>query len=97
MPYQCDANDGQAAVMLITDLNDGTTTALCGPHIPSWVAETYAQLSAAGVYDEPAPSEQSTEIPADDAAAGDGEPQDGSMAASDDAGEVTASDDTPPF
>lgn len=97
MPYQCDASDGQAAVMLITDLTDGSVQALCGPHIPSWVAELYGSFSAAGVYDEPAGDKQPAETSGAGAAPDDGESQDGGDSPGVGAVSEAVPTDTPPY
>lgn len=97
MPYTCDAGDGQNAVMLITDLTDGSVQALCGPHIPSWVAELYGSFSAAGVYDEPTAPNDTPDADTDTSGE-DGAGESATVdAAPDGTAAVAVSEDAPPF
>lgn len=51
MSYVCDSDDGNAAAMLVTNLDTGDVLGLCGQCFPLWVEATHAALSA----DEDAP------------------------------------------
>lgn len=56
MAYPCDSEDGNAAVMLITNLDNGDTFACCGRCFPVWVASAAQQFAAArDVVDVPLP------------------------------------------
>jgi hypothetical protein len=58
MAYPCDAEDGNAAVMLITNLENGDTFAACGQCFPVWVAAAAEQFtSTRGEPDGPAPDD----------------------------------------
>lgn len=46
MSYVCDSDDGNAAAMLVTNLDTGDVLGLCGQCFPLWVEATHAALSA---------------------------------------------------
>lgn len=52
MPYSCDSEDGNAASVLITNLDQGEVLALCGACFPSWVTAT-AQAIAETADEDP--------------------------------------------
>ncbi len=45
MAYSCDSEDGNAASVLITNLDQGEVLALCGACFPSWVQATANALA----------------------------------------------------
>lgn len=51
MGYLCDNEDGQPAAMLLTNLENGDTTALCGPCVPGWVFALAASFRESGIED----------------------------------------------
>jgi hypothetical protein len=63
MPYQCFADDGQEAILLVTNLAEGDTLGVCPEHLPDW-AQTFL-TSVTGR--EWAPVEGSTEPTTGDA------------------------------
>lgn len=75
MAYPCDSDDGNAAVMLITNLENGDTFACCGECFPTWVRTVADQLAPApAVIDAPLPDDSQAPPPeaAPPVAAGEG-------------------------
>lgn len=69
MSYTCDNQDQNAAVILITDLSDGSVLALCGGCVPGYIDAMWHTFADAGMYDPPAVS---TDAPPADDPGGDG-------------------------
>lgn len=58
--FTCDASEPgseHAAVILVTNLDDGSTVRLCGPHLPAWCA-AIVEGAGARVLWEPAEAAQ---------------------------------------
>lgn len=45
MPYTCDSDDGNAANILITILDEGETLAVCNLCFPAWIAMMHNELN----------------------------------------------------
>lgn len=67
MAYPCDNEDGNQAVLLVTNLDEGSTLALCGACVPLWVSGMAAALAP----DTEDVSYREAESPAFDPAPGD--------------------------
>lgn len=72
MSYLCDSEDGNAAVMLVTNLEAGDVLALCPACFPEWVAGMHDAFWPAAA---PARPVEDVQLPADTAAAAEDEPQ----------------------